>query len=161
MLLLFLRHAEAVDRAPGLADADRRLTAKGERQSRDVARGLAALGLKPAVILSSPWDRARQTAEIVADVLTCREQLFLEEVLACGCRTAALAELLRRRRFPDPCLVVGHEPDLSAMVADIIGGGAVHMRKAAVAAVSTSPDGFFTGCLEWLLTAVQLERIGK
>ena len=47
-------------------DTQRPLTDKGRDKMRKVARVLKRLNLKPNVILSSPYLRARETAEILA-----------------------------------------------------------------------------------------------
>ncbi|MCL6480937.1 MAG: histidine phosphatase family protein [Firmicutes bacterium] len=69
MRLYLMRHGIAVDRAePNCpADPDRPLTKLGVERTREAAIGLARLGAKPAVFLSSPYLRALQTAEIAAE----------------------------------------------------------------------------------------------
>src|SRR5213083_111093 len=66
MRVLVIRHAHAAPQAPGVADAERRLTAEGERRFHAAARGLARLVPPPDVFLTSPLLRARQTAAIAA-----------------------------------------------------------------------------------------------
>ncbi len=63
--LWLLRHAEAEPHGTR-ADAERRLTARGERQAQTAGVALARLGVQFDAILSSPKSRARQTAEIAA-----------------------------------------------------------------------------------------------
>ena len=65
MRLIIIRHAIAVPHgAPGYADEDRPLTPEGEARFREAARGLARAYDRPDALLTSPWLRARQTAEI-------------------------------------------------------------------------------------------------
>src|SRR5258708_26259643 len=67
MHLLIIRHAIAVPRGtPGIPDADRPLTPEGEKKFRQAARGLARIRKRPDALLTSPWRRALQTAEIAA-----------------------------------------------------------------------------------------------
>ena len=68
MELYILRHAIAVERgSPGFEeDSTRPLTPAGEGKMRQIAKGMRALSVDPDLILSSPYVRARQTAEIVA-----------------------------------------------------------------------------------------------
>ena len=75
MKLYILRHGIAVEPGtPGYeTDADRPLTSEGERKMRQIAGAMEALELSFDLILSSPYLRARQTAEIVAEVLTARK----------------------------------------------------------------------------------------
>src|SRR5437867_11807016 len=71
MELYFFRHGIAVDRddpaAP--ADEDRPLTDDGQRKTRSAAKGLERLELGLDRILTSPWLRAVETADIAAEVL--------------------------------------------------------------------------------------------
>jgi len=70
MQLLLIRHADAGTRDPTLwaDDRQRPLTEKGRRGHRRVAKRLKRRGLAPSVVLSSPWLRAWQTAQITTDV---------------------------------------------------------------------------------------------
>src|SRR5579863_4308853 len=73
MTMLYLcRHAIAADATGELPDAQRPLTPEGMRKFRKGARGLVAFVGAKAIghILTSPLLRARQTAEILAEVLT-------------------------------------------------------------------------------------------
>ena len=84
-VIYLMRHGIAADPAPGMSDADRALTPDGVRKTVRVAAGLAKLGVKPDVILSSPLRRAEETAHLVADALDGRaapaKGLTLERVI--------------------------------------------------------------------------------
>src|SRR3954467_14791230 len=117
-MIWFLRHGDAEDGSP---DFDRRLTGKGERQSRDAGAALAALGVELDICLTSPRVRARETARLAC------EPLGLEPVLE---------ERLQGGRF-DPLeltaglanvRLVGHEPDFSDAIGELT-GGRVDMKK--------------------------------
>jgi len=71
MQVTFFRHGIAVDRADPLApvDFERPLTLDGKNKTESSARGLRALGLRPALVLSSPYRRCVQSARLVAQVL--------------------------------------------------------------------------------------------
>ena len=68
MELFILRHgiAELRDASSSMKDSERSLTLEGERKTRRIAKGMEALALSFDVILTSPFRRARQTADIVA-----------------------------------------------------------------------------------------------
>ena len=63
MDLYLLRHGEAEPRGPSVAEARRALTDKGRRDVRRVVEQARKAKIKPALILTSPFVRARQTAE--------------------------------------------------------------------------------------------------
>src|SRR3954462_13841662 len=69
--LCFFRHGIAVDKddTSVTSDAERPLTEEGTRKTRAAAEGLNRLEARYEKILTSPWVRAKQTAEIVAEVL--------------------------------------------------------------------------------------------
>jgi phosphohistidine phosphatase len=123
-VIWFLRHGEAEDAEP---DWDRRLTEKGERQSRNAGAALTALGVEFDLVLSSPRIRARDTA-----LLACEElgaEVTLEERLSGGDFDA-----LELAAGLDEVLFVGHEPDFSNVIAALT-GARVDMKKGGLAAV--------------------------
>jgi len=81
MILYLVRHGIATDRTDPQSppDSERPLTAKGVQKSRQAALGLAETGAKPDVILTSPYVRAAQTAEIFAEALGVAQ----EKIRAC------------------------------------------------------------------------------
>ena len=134
MEIYFLRHGDAADAPPGGSDAERELTEKGHRQSAKVAAWLSANKMGFDYIICSTRTRARQTAEPVAEALGM--QIITDGRLSGGQLTvAALAELIEEFGAPERVLLVGHEPDFSDMVEELT-GGAIDMKKGALAAVS-------------------------
>jgi phosphohistidine phosphatase len=113
MRLLLVRHAEA---APGEPDDLRELTPKGERQARRLGDELAAQGVQPAVILTSPLTRARQTAEALGAVLGA--DVEIDERLAPGATPEALREAVEQRG--ETVVAVGHQPDVGR-IASVLG----------------------------------------
>jgi len=71
MEVTFFRHGIAVDRADPLApiDFERPLTLDGKNKTESAARGLRALDVRPALVLSSPYKRCVQTARLLAQAL--------------------------------------------------------------------------------------------
>ena len=67
MRLYLVRHAKAEQGEP---DDLRRLTPDGRAAARDLGRRLAAEGVAPDAVLSSPLLRARETAEEIVEEVT-------------------------------------------------------------------------------------------
>ena len=138
MLLYLLRHAEA----EALAESDvvRQLTPKGEQQAAKVGKFCLKHGIEPAVILTSPVLRARQTAERVAKSLTAAELIEVPWA-ACGMDAfKAMEELAAYRQLP-AVMLVGHQPDLGFLAAALLGLQNVQnlrVRKALIAAIDTA-----------------------
>jgi phosphohistidine phosphatase len=125
-VIWLLRHGDAEDRA-GKPDADRDLTEKGERQSRNAGRALKALGVQIDVCLASPKIRARRTAELACAPLGCPVE---EDARLAGGDFDPL-ELAAGR---GEVMLVGHEPDFSSAVA-LVTGSRVKMKKGGIAAI--------------------------
>src|SRR5260221_8040234 len=84
MRLYFLRHGIAEEWRPDFPDEERRLTAEGKRKVRIIAQGISKLDLGLDLIVTSPLPRARETAEILADVLGCKDIVKVDDRLAGG-----------------------------------------------------------------------------
>ncbi len=141
-VIWLLRHGEAEGGAP---DAERALTEKGVEQSRAAGAALAALGVQVDACLSSPKERAAETARLACEALGVEVRLeprlaggpFEAEALAAG-----LGEVL----------LVGHDPDFSSAVHDLT-GAQVRMKKGGLAGIET-------GELIVLLRPVELAALG-
>jgi phosphohistidine phosphatase len=129
--LWLLRHGDA-ERAGAGDDFERRLTARGEREARAAGRALARMEVRLERVFTSPRVRALDTARLAC------EQLGLEpvvhEALTGGFEERDLGELVASVPAGAALLLVGHEPDLSRLVAALT-GGRVEMRKGGLAAI--------------------------
>jgi len=132
--LFLLRHAHAGDPARWTGDdADRPLSDKGHRQAERVARLLAGTDAAPDLLVTSPRLRAAQTAEIVAAALDVR---LVEDGRLAGPLSAELVEDILAAAGPAerPC-IVGHDPDFSELLGELVGVAVIPMRKGALARV--------------------------
>ena len=146
MTVYFLRHGDADWPDWNKPDDERPLTKKGKKEMRRVAAFLRKLEVAPSLILSSPLPRAWQTAEIAAECLDAA--LREEPALGQGFNAAKLRTILRREQKAE-LMIVGHEPDFSAVIRSLTGGD-VKLAKAGIARVDLDHDGT-TGRLIWLL----------
>lgn len=121
MQLLLIRHAIAVDLPPGstTSDAQRPLTREGVRRFRAAARGLQRLGLVPDLIFSSPYVRARETAELLQAIAEEPPPLHLTEALLPDASLTLPTQLLKQKDSATVALV-GHTPHLERLVAHIL-----------------------------------------
>jgi phosphohistidine phosphatase len=141
-MIWLLRHGDAEDIA--VDDASRRLTPKGERQSRNAGAALSALGADIETCLTSPKVRAEQTARLACEALG----VEVETTDALRGGDFDLAELCAGR---GNCLLVGHEPDFSRAVA-VATGARVDFKKGGLAAIDDAT-------LKALLRPDQIKRI--
>jgi phosphohistidine phosphatase len=113
MDLILWRHAEAVD---GMPDMARKLTAKGEKQAREMAQWLRPRLPKRTRIIVSPAQRTLQTVKALS------EDFEILRELAPG---ASATAILAAAQWPDQSgavLVVGHQPTLGMVAATLIAG---------------------------------------
>jgi len=133
--LWLLRHADAEPHG-ARPDAERRLTARGEQQSRTAGLALLRLGAAFEQVLFSPRVRARQTAEIAAGEWSAeqRARLRAHPPLAEGFDAAQARAASAALSADARLLLVGHEPDLSGAVRELT-GGAIDLKKSGLAVV--------------------------
>jgi len=139
--LHLLRHAHAGDPAKWESDdADRPLSEKGRRQAKDLGGLLALIDEAPDLFIASPKARALQTAEIVASALRSRVRVVVDERLAGALDPATVNEILDAAGPAYRPCIVGHDPDFSDLLGELIGTAAIPMRKAALARVDFASD---------------------
>lgn len=145
MELYLIRHGIAVERGIYDEDRDRPLTDKGIARTQQVAQRLQTLGLQFDWILTSPFCRASQTA-----------QILIEAGLG---ETLETSELLEPDRPIEPWLywlsawppaqiqdcrlaLVGHEPNWGDWAEQLIFGeirGHLSIKKAGIVGLSLPP----------------------
>jgi phosphohistidine phosphatase len=162
MEIYMLRHGIAVDRGtPGYKkDSDRPLTKEGEQKMHQIAEAMLGMELKFDVILSSPYARAAQTAQIVAKELD-EEVTFTQRMIPEGNALELIAEINDEK--PQRLLLVGHEPHLSRLISVLVTGNsdaAIELKKGGLCKL-TSDKLTFGQCatLNWLLTPKQLRAL--
>lgn len=168
MIVVLLRHGIAQDRAEGdgpLTDAERRLTPKGLRRTREAVRGLRTLDVTPRVVLSSPYARARETAQLALEALGPRGvEVVPTDALLPDAPPADLLRVLERLEV-DSVLAAGHAPHLDALVAHALGapGHVTALKKAGAACLDLTPTGGPSprGRLLWLLEPRALRRLAR
>jgi phosphohistidine phosphatase len=165
--IYLLRHGIAVDfGAPGFErDSERPLVPKGERRLRDATAAIKKMELSFDLILSSPFVRARQTAEIVAGELKLKKRIEFSDDLVPGGNARALIHALNELKPAlENVLLVGHEPNLSRLIALLVSGNAeaaIEMKKGGLCKLEVA-ELHYGQCakLAWLLTPSQMELMG-
>ena len=143
MELYLLRHADADTIAE--TDDGRPISEKGVGQARKVARFCEAREMGDLRVLTSPLRRTHETAEIVARHLGAELQVV--PWLKSGMRPQTALEHLHEYAEDKAVMLVGHEPDLSALVAHLLGmssGERIEIRKASLTRLTLhalEPDG--------------------
>jgi len=153
--LYLLRHGIAEDRAPTGRDADRRLTEEGRKKLHNVLERARKSGVNPALIISSPFKRALETAEIAAEELQYKSEIVRADALTPASIPADVWTEIRAHRDHESILLAGHEPLFSNTVAWMLGSTRemIEFKKGALVRIDVA--GFRSeprGVLQWMLT---------
>jgi phosphohistidine phosphatase len=154
--LYLIRHADAVplgDKADD--DADRPLSAKGEKQAEQLGRLFKRRNLPLDQLIASPYVRAHRTAELMLRQLKDRKlSVEATEALTPGAKPRKLAKFLRSVQG-DSIGLVGHMPHIANLAGWLIGDkeALIDFAKAGVACIACGEmPGKGLGTLKWLVT---------
>jgi phosphohistidine phosphatase len=153
--IYLLRHGIAEDGKPGRPDSERALTGEGKEKLRRVLKRARVADCVPTLILSSPYRRAVETAQIAAEVLGYRQDVLNTRSLIPEAPPNEIWNEIRVHKDETAILLASHEPLMSSLAAHLLGssGLRVDMKKAALVRVDC--DRFAAephGVLKWMLT---------
>ena len=128
MDLILWRHAEAQEIEPGMIDLDRALTRRGHKQAARMAAWLAPRLPQGTRILSSPARRTQQTVQALG------QRFELHDDLRPDASARQLLQCAGWPQAPTPVLVVGHQPTLGQVAAQLLGmpQGECAVKKGAI-----------------------------
>jgi phosphohistidine phosphatase len=165
MKLYFMRHGIAADRDDTDDDAKRALTAKGVKRMQKAARGVKSLALTFDRILTSPYERARQTARIIGQVLKLDESVEEIDALCPGHSAQELLSVLGAYADTKNILLVGHEPLLSEAVSFLLSsetGVEIRLKKGGLCCLKVNDvPPRQSAELDWMLTPKQLRLLAR
>ena len=167
MELYLVRHGLAVDLGEQgtSSDAERMLTAKGEKRTRRTAKALQELKCIPAKICTSPLVRAAQTADIICRILIPKKEATPGEYLKPDASIAAGIAAIRAMRVGS-VILVGHMPHLSRLASAVLTGDEAALfldfDKSGVCCIVWEGSQQKGGArLRWLLDSIQCRMIGS
>jgi phosphohistidine phosphatase len=156
MEIYILRHGVAEEPQTGQPDSERALTADGRKKLRNGLRTAASAGVAPSLILTSPYKRALQTAQMAAEILQYKGELLRTQALEPGSSPKAVWDEIRVHKDESGILLAGHEPLFSRLTAYLLGSPnlVVEFKKGAMACIEVErfpaePH----GVLRWMLTS--------
>jgi phosphohistidine phosphatase len=163
MELYLIRHGVAAERGKDWPDDSKRpLTAEGISRLRKSAAGLNALGISFDQIVTSPLVRTRQTADVFAEALKDHPPIATSDALAPAGSSASVIQEITRHVRKARVALVGHEPNLGELAAQLIGARApIEFKKGGICRIDFDmlpPKG--SGMLRWFLTPKMLRKLG-
>jgi phosphohistidine phosphatase len=161
-----VRHGIAIDREDPKCppDPERYLTEEGVEKTKRVAAAVAALGATPDLLLSSPYVRAMQTAEIFASALDySKQKIRRTDLLLPGAEPSLFFRELAKDKQTSTLFVFGHAPQLDDIIAAALGSKhhITSLKKAGVALLELKRVSPPNGQLVWLAPPKLLRRAGK
>jgi phosphohistidine phosphatase len=166
MQLFIVRHGIAIDREDPKCppDPQRFLTQEGIEKTREAAKGVAEIAPSPDLFLSSPYERAMQTAEIFAHALEYKkEDIRKTELLLPGAEPLQLFRELGKDKDLSVVFVFGHAPQLDELIAT--GLGSKHhltsLKKSGAAMLELKRLSPPSAELVWLATPKLLRKVAK
>ena len=155
MEVYLLRHGIAEDDSASGRDSDRQLTDEGRQKLRSVLQAAAGAGVSPELIVSSPYVRARQTAEIARKVLGLEEDLqFSQTLVPEGEPRDVWSEIRTVYRHAGSLLLASHEPLMSRCAGYLLGSPRLYIdfKKGAIMRIDIDNFGLEPhGALRWML----------
>ena len=165
MHLLLHRHARAHPRDPDTWPDDRLrpLTDDGRRVEKRAARALVRVRIEPDLVLTSPWTRARETAEILVEELGLETGALSTDSLAAAPDLEALQAEIGIRADESTIVLVGHSPWLEELASLLLCGSLGRMEtdfpKSGVMAIEAPMLAPAAGRLEFFWRPGQLRRL--
>ena len=162
MILYLMRHGRAEDEPLSGGDAERRLTQGGTLRTATVAKGLKRLGLEFDRIVSSPYVRAVQTAEVVARITDHDQEILRDTRLVPSATYEDVCDLIAENADVESLLFTGHEPIMGTVISGLVADGrlSVDVRKASVTAIDIRRTRRpVVGTLLWSITPKLFERL--
>jgi phosphohistidine phosphatase len=155
MQIYLLRHAIAEEGAPNRSDRDRALVPEGRKKLKDVLRLARQADTALSLILTSPYRRARETADMVADLLSPEAELLESNSLQPEGRPEEVWHEIRAHKSVDSVVLVSHEPLLSSLAAHLLNSPSflVDFKKGALMRIDVESFGPQPhGKLRWMIT---------
>ena len=146
------------------AEAERYLTEEGIQKTKQVAKSMAALGLHADLMISSPYVRAMQTAEIFATALAyAKAKILKTETLLPGAEPGAFFRELARQKHAASVFCFGHAPNVDELIAAALGANRqiTTLKKSGVVLLDLRRISPPSGQLVWLATPKLLRKAGK
>jgi phosphohistidine phosphatase len=132
--LLLLRHAKSSWKETGARDFDRPLNQRGLKAAPVIGRLIRKRKLRPDLVLSSPAERARQTAQLVLDAAGLETELRYDERIYEASASRLFEIVSQIEDDARTAMLVGHNPGLEELV-EALTGEAPGLSTAALACI--------------------------
>jgi len=154
MELYLLRHGIAEDAPAGQPDAERALTSEGKKKLRGVLKTALDADVAPSLILTSPYKRAVQTAQVAADVFKYKAELLRTDALLPSSKPENVWDEIRVHKDERQVLLAGHDPLFTDLAGYLLGFPNLRIDFKKGTLIRIDVDRFAAvprGTLKWML----------
>ena len=116
MQIYLFRHGIAEDGKPGRPDSERALTDEGRAKLRRVLKRARTADVTPSLILSSPFRRAVETAEVAVEVFRYEGEIVRSRAFVPEASPKLAWEEIRAHSKEESVLIASHEPLMSSLM---------------------------------------------
>lgn len=142
--LILVRHAktEQLDYNSSKTDFQRKLKSRGHSDSKLISKKLVKMGVKPDLILSSTAQRAKQTAQLMAENLAYdQEKIEYQQFIYDGYTTSEFLGFLEKYSGNhETIMIVGHNPEIAMLAINLTEGDYYHFPTCATTAIKFETD---------------------
>jgi Phosphohistidine phosphatase SixA len=153
MKIYLIRHGDAESSSLSQKDFDRNLSAQGIEKLKKTVYGWKNYIKSFDFLVSSPYLRAIQTTQIIADIYNINNKIIIDERIGCGSRTEDIINIANSLAV-EKIAFIGHEPDMSNHISSLISAGGVNVefKKAMIAKIAFGGRVRFSkGVLQYLI----------
>ncbi len=154
MQLYLLRHGIAEDGKAGQPDAERALTAEGKKKLRGILKSAREAGVAPTLVVTSPYRRALETAELAVEALEYKGDLLRSAALIPAGKPEEVWDEVRVHKTEAQILLSGHDPLFTYLTGYLLGcpGLTIDFKKGAMVRIDLDRFGASPrGVLKWML----------
>ncbi len=154
MIVYVLRHAEAEPKGPEIKDNERQVSKNGLKTVRKILELAMGLGTEIDLIVSSPYRRAIQTAQIAKEIFLSTPRMVESDVLEPDSTPYEVSRYLSKFGISDRIMLVSHQPLVGDLIRSILGGSSnLSFPPASIARFDLKETDKFEGILVWLLSS--------
>lgn len=139
-ILILVRHAKAEDKAEPEQDIERNLTVEGIRDAGAMGERLHVMKINPDALVSSPANRAMQTAEVIHDKISSKKEIVTDKEIY-NARSATLLRIIKKFNSSfKTVMLVGHNPSFTSLLDTLCEANIKNIPKGGIVGIKLKVD---------------------
>lgn len=139
-ILILVRHAKAEDKVEPEHDFERNLIVEGIRDAGAMGERLHVMKINPDALISSPADRAMQTAEVIHDKINSKKEIVsIKEIY--NARSTTLLRIIKKFNSSlKTVIMVGHNPSFNSLLSTLCDANIRNIPKGGIVGIKLKVD---------------------